>query len=183
MFTYVYNKRCHTPLTPSWLCRSNTKPLLPRLWPDKILSCVLKMQDTVFKIVSCTTLVSSSYLVGEQLNPVYTIQPVVKPAVRSTRLSNRLSQPVWQPVGCLFTRYSRLSNRLYNRLYRVNGVLESSWHNASLSIRAMCPNMERRSDWIIDVRLPRADTMALNSIEFSNWIKRKSINTTEEKAE
>ena len=30
-------------------------------------------------------------------------------------------------VGCLFTRYSRLSNRLYNRfdnrLYRVNGVL------------------------------------------------------------
>jgi len=38
-------------------------------------------------------------------------------------------QPVWQPVGCLFTRYSRLSNRLYNRfdnrLYRVNGVL--SW--------------------------------------------------------
>ena len=47
----------------------------------------------------------------------------------------------------------------------------------------MCPNMERRRDWIIDVRLPRADTMALNSIEFSNWIKRKSINTTEEKAE
>jgi len=37
---------------------------------------------------------------------VYTnIQPVVK--------------PVCQPVGCLFTRYSRLSNRLY----RVNGVL------------------------------------------------------------
>jgi len=35
-------------------------------------------------------------------------------------------QPVWQPVGCLFTRYSRLSKRLYNRfdnrLYRVNGV-------------------------------------------------------------
>ena len=31
-----------------------------------------------------------------------------------------------QPVGCLFTRYSGLSNRLYNRfdnrLYRVNGI-------------------------------------------------------------
>jgi len=44
------------------------------------------------------------------------IQPVVKPVV----------QPVWQPVGCLFTRYNRLSNRLYNRfenwLYHVNGV-------------------------------------------------------------
>jgi len=43
---------------------------------------------------------------------VYTnIQPVVKP------------EPVWQTVGCLFARYSRLSNRLYNwfdnRLYRV----------------------------------------------------------------
>jgi len=38
---------------------------------------------------------------------VYTIQPVVK------------------PVGCLFTRYSRLSNGgLDNRLYRVNGVLQ-----------------------------------------------------------
>jgi len=40
-------------------------------------------------------------------------------------------QPVWQPVGCLFTRYSLLSNRLWqrvihptdNRLYRVNGVV------------------------------------------------------------
>ena len=35
-------------------------------------------------------------------------------------------KPVWQPVGCLFTRYSPLSNPLYNRcdnrLYRVNGV-------------------------------------------------------------
>jgi len=56
------------------------------------------------------------------LSPVYTIQPVVKLVVK----------PVWQPVGCFFTRYSRLSNRvvqLYsrfnNRLYRVNGVLQS----------------------------------------------------------
>ena len=56
----------------------------------------------------------------------------------TTRFDNRwtnscsfktvVKQPVWQPVGCLFTRYSRLSNRLYNRfykLYRVNGVLAS----------------------------------------------------------
>ena len=53
---------------------------------------------------------------------VYTnIQPVVKP----------LWQPDWQPVGCLFTRYSRLSHRLYkrfdNRLCRVNGVLLRHW--------------------------------------------------------
>ena len=40
-------------------------------------------------------------------------------AVRSTRLSNGF----WQPVGCLFTRYSRLSNRSDSQLYRVNGVL------------------------------------------------------------
>jgi len=31
------------------------------------------------------------------------IQPVVKP----------VWQQIWQPVGCLFTRYSQLSNRLY----------------------------------------------------------------------
>jgi len=53
------------------------------------------------------------------LNPVYTIQPVVK--------------PVSQPVKCLYTRYNRLygvyswlSNWLYNRydirLYHVSGV-------------------------------------------------------------
>jgi len=36
------------------------------------------------------------------------IQPVVKLVV----------QPVWQPVGCLFTRYSRLSNRFDNRVER-----------------------------------------------------------------
>jgi len=34
------------------------------------------------------------------------IQPVVKP----------VWQPVWEPVGCLFTRYSRLSDRFYNRI-------------------------------------------------------------------
>jgi len=49
----------------------------------------------------------------------------------TTRFDNRLNEPWlfvqhgWQPVGCLFTRYSRLSYRLYNRfdnrLYRVNG--------------------------------------------------------------
>jgi len=33
------------------------------------------------------------------------VKPVVKPVWK----------PVWQSVGCLFTRYSRLSNRLYNR--------------------------------------------------------------------
>ena len=61
----------------------------------------------------------------EHLYPVYTIQPVVKPVVTGwtnshcsfNRLSNRVVQPVSQPVGCLFTRYSRLSNWLYNRLY------------------------------------------------------------------
>jgi len=51
----------------------------------------------------------------------------------TTRFDNRLNEQCWQqvwqpavsciqtfnrfykPVGCLFTRYSRLSNRLYNR--------------------------------------------------------------------
>jgi len=53
------------------------------------------------------------------LNPVYTIQPVVKPVVKR----------VLQPVECLCTRYNRLSirfdndNRFDNRLHRVSGAL------------------------------------------------------------
>ena len=58
----------------------------------------------------------AAYRRVDDLSPVYTIQPVVKQVVK----------PACQPVGCLFTRYSRLSYRLYNRfdnrLYRVNGV-------------------------------------------------------------
>jgi len=56
---------------------------------------------------------------------VCSFNTVVKPVVKS------VWQPVWQPVGCLFTRYSPLSNRLFNRfdnrLYHVNGVLQSSY--------------------------------------------------------
>jgi len=40
-------------------------------------------------------------ILGESLNPVYTIQPVLI--------------PVEQPVECLYTRYHRLSKRLSNR--------------------------------------------------------------------
>jgi len=50
------------------------------------------------------------------LNPVYTIQPVVKP----------VEQRVGQPVECLFTRCSQLFNRFDNRLYRADGVLDTA---------------------------------------------------------
>ena len=74
----------------------------------------------------------------------------------------------WQPVGCLFTRYSRLSNRLYtrfdnrlysrfdNRLYRVNGVLTNDLYTAIacdlyllevdfwLSLQKKCPLLRDR---------------------------------------
>jgi len=60
---------------------------------------------------------SAQEVINDYLNPVYTIQPVVK----------RVKQPVAQPVECLFTRCSRWFNWLFNRfdngLYRVNGVL------------------------------------------------------------
>jgi len=69
---------------------------------------------------------------------VYTIQPVVNP----------VWQPVWQPVGCLFTRYSRLSNQLYNRfdnrLYRVNGVLLSAAATISL-VACSCKRKRKRA--------------------------------------
>jgi len=91
------------------------------------------------------------YTIQPVVNPVWQlavscIQPVVKPVVQPGLTTgwtnsgcsfntvvklvlNPVWEPVWQPVGCLFTRYSRLSNRLYNRcdnrLYRVNGVLRS----------------------------------------------------------
>jgi len=61
------------------------------------------MQPVVQPVVQPTDLTTSCI--------VYTnIQPVVKP----------IEQPVWQPVECLFTRRSRM----FNRLYRVNGVLQ-----------------------------------------------------------
>ena len=73
------------------------------------------MAKTVYKEENM--FLNFNYILSD-LSPVYSIQPVVKP----------VWQPIWQPVGCLFTRYSRLSNRLYsrfdNRLYRVNGVLQ-----------------------------------------------------------
>jgi len=79
----------------------------------------------------------------QHLSHVYTIQPVAKPvvkpvwqpvegtvAVHSTRFNRFDNRSGWQPVGCLFTRYSRLSSQLYNRfdnwLYCVNGVLRLS---------------------------------------------------------
>ena len=56
-----------------------------------------------------------------QLEPVYTIQPVVKP----------VEQPVEQPTASCkqtFNRSStRLLNRFDNRLYRVNGVLHGGF--------------------------------------------------------
>jgi len=72
-------------------------------------------------MLQCKTLVTgilSETMVS--LYPVYTIQLVVK--------------PVEQPVECLFTRCSRLFNQLFNRLYRVNGLLDA------ISLRACLAN-------------------------------------------
>jgi len=66
-------------------------------------------------IIVITIVIIADLLQSAYLNPVYTIQSVVK--------------PVGQPVECLHTRCSRLFNQLFNRLdkrlYRVNGVLLS----------------------------------------------------------
>ena len=72
---------------------------------------------------------------GRFWNPVYMIQPFVKPVNwLYNRFDNQLYtryscfvkpvvKRVWQSVECLYTRYNRLSNRLSNRfdnrLYRV----------------------------------------------------------------
>jgi len=64
---------------------------------------------------------TTSCIVYTNIQPV--VQQVRQPVVKQVR----------QPVGCLFTRYSMLSNRFDNRLYRVNGVLHImtyySWTN------------------------------------------------------
>jgi len=103
---------CQTALTTGCIVYTNIQPVVKPVW-----------QPVWQTAVSC-------------------IQPVVKPVVQpglTTGWTNSCSfntvvklvvkavwQPVWQPVGCLFTRYSPLSNRLYsrfdNRLYHVNGV-------------------------------------------------------------
>jgi len=48
-------------------------------------------------------------------------------------------KPVWQPIGCLFTRYSWLSNRLCNQfdnqLYCANGVLVFNPSHSNYHIR------------------------------------------------
>jgi len=117
-----------------------------RLWNrfnNRLTVCI---HDTT----SCQNGLTTGCIVYTNIQPVWQlvwlpavlcIQPVVKPVVQRgliTGWTNSCSfntvvkpvwQPVWQPVGCLFTRYSQLSNRLYNRfdnrLYRVNGV----WQN------------------------------------------------------
>ena len=105
------------------------------------------------------------------LNPVYTIQPVVKPVVQAvwqpavsckkhpttcqtgcqTGLTTGLTNTVWQPVECLYTRYSWLSNRLSNafdnrfdnRLYRVNGAYQST----RTSAERLTTDMQVSLDW------------------------------------
>ena len=57
------------------------------------------------------------------LDPVYTIQPVVKSVEQP--VVKPVEQAVGQLVVCLFTRYTRQFNRFDNRLYRVNGVLDN----------------------------------------------------------
>jgi len=56
------------------------------------------------------------------------VKPVVQPGLTTGWTNscsfNMVVKPVWQSIGCLFTRYSRLSNRIDNRFYRVNGVLQ-----------------------------------------------------------
>jgi len=126
---------CETVLTTGWIVYTNIQPIAKPVWQPVWQTAVSCIQP-VFKPVvhpglttgwtnSCSfnTVVKPGCTTGLTTGSiVYTdIQPVVK----------RVWQPVWQPVGCLFTRYSRLSNRLYNcfdnLLYRVNGVLVSSY--------------------------------------------------------
>ena len=105
---------------------------------EQLLDAVLTWAQTCLHTIT----IARHPQIPQLSSPVYTIPPVVKPC-----LSNRLYNPVWQPVGCLFTRYSRLSNPLYNRidnrLYRVNGVSQSApldnKHGYIVTIGAFCP--------------------------------------------
>jgi len=84
----------------------------PMRWLDRPRNC---------SVAARTCLMDESMHVLQLSDPVYTMQPVV-----DSRLDNRLYLVYKHPTGCLFTRWSRLSNRSYNRydnrLYRVIGV-------------------------------------------------------------
>jgi len=117
-------------LSPVYTIQPVVKPVVKRAWQNGCVvytagcqtGCTTRFdnwlnEQWLFVQHGCQTRLTTELTTG---CIVYAnIQPVVNP----------VWQPDWQPVGCLFTRYSRLSNRLYNnrfdnRLYRVNGVLE-----------------------------------------------------------
>jgi len=85
--------------------------------------------------------------------------------------------PFWQPVGCLFTRYSRLSNQLYNqidnRLYRVNGVLELyflqvRWSDAQLALHWRVWGAFCIHNWTVVV-VDLLTVMSYNQWKMTNW--------------
>jgi len=98
--------------------------LLLQLWFLSV-NVKLRLHDTTGCQIGCQTGLTTGLTTVLNEQQLF-IQPVVKPG-STTGLTNT----VWQPVGCLYTRYSRLSNRLPNgfdnrfdnRLYRVNGAL------------------------------------------------------------
>ena len=91
---------------------SNIQPVIKTVWQpvwQTAVSCIQPVAKPVVQPGLTTGWTNSC-----------SFNTVVKPAVKP------VWKPHWQPVGCLFTRYSRLSNQLYNRfnnrLCRVNGV-------------------------------------------------------------
>jgi len=110
-------------LTTGCIVYTNIQPVVKPVWQpywQPAVSCIGCIVYTACCQTGCTTRFDNR--LNEQ--PLF-VQPVVKPVVINTVVKPAVKR-VWQPVGCLFTRYSRLSNRFYNRLdnrlYRVNGV-------------------------------------------------------------
>ena len=103
--------------------------------------CLLNPAKCKVQFTPCTVCCDSGDITLYLLNPVYTIQPVVKPGW----------QPVWQPCWtsshCSFNRVERtatvrstgcqtgLYNRFDNRLYRVNRALSLCFHQRICFLR------------------------------------------------
>ena len=121
-------------VSPFW-CQL-TQVVLEKKLLNGCLSVKPRLHDTTGCQTGLTTGWMCAYTILPVLKPVVTniqlvVKPIWQPAVLWTNSGcsfNTVVKPVWQPVGCLFTRYSLLSNRLYNRLYRVNGVLVSMYY-------------------------------------------------------
>jgi len=106
-------------LSPVYTIQPVVKPVVNR-FDNQLNVCIHDTDNRLYRVYKHSTGCQTRLTTGLTTGCISCIHPVVKPVVHpglTTGWTNSCSfntvwQPFWQPVGCLFTRYSRLSNRL-----------------------------------------------------------------------